>query len=139
MIDHCLYLKAGAQLEPTLKALERLARLPTIHAKLTFIPAGTAEAYPCRDMHDPCRRVIAAFGPDRCVWGSNFPCELWNPKVTYAQHLAIFTRELGLERGGKSGHPGRDGAAALVLAACLTSERCNLPERTSRENSFAIE
>ena len=47
-------------------------------------------------MHDPCRRVIAAFGPERCVWGSNFPCELWNPKVTYAQHLAIFTRELGL-------------------------------------------
>ena len=48
-------------------------------------------------MHDPCRSVIAAFGPERCVWGSNFPCELWNPKVTYAQHLAIFTRELGLE------------------------------------------
>jgi predicted TIM-barrel fold metal-dependent hydrolase len=102
VIDHCLYLKAGAQLEPTLKALERLARLPTIHAKLTFIPSGTAEAYPCRDMHDPCRRVIAAFGPDRCVWGSNFPCELWNPNVTYAQHLALFTRELGLGADAKA-------------------------------------
>ena len=102
VIDHCLYLKAGAQLEPTLKALERLARLPTMHAKLTFIPTGTAEAYPCRDMHDPCRRVIAAFGPERCVWGSNFPCELWNPKVTYAQHLALFTRELGLSAEAKA-------------------------------------
>ena len=96
VIDHCFNLKAGADLEPTLAALERLARLPRLHAKLTFIPSGTAEPYPCRDMHDPCRRVIAAFGPERCVWGSNFPCELWNPKVTYAQHLAIFTRELGL-------------------------------------------
>ena len=102
VIDHCLYLKAGAQLEPMLKALERLARLPTLHAKLAFIPTGTAEAYPCRDMHDPCRRVIAAFGPERCVWGSNFPCELWNPKVTYAQHLAIFTRELGLGAEAKA-------------------------------------
>jgi predicted TIM-barrel fold metal-dependent hydrolase len=96
VIDHCLYVKAGAQLAPTLNALERLARLPRVHAKLTFIPEGSDEAYPCRDMHNPCRRVIAAFGPQRCVWGSNFPCELWNPKVTYAQHLAIFTREIGL-------------------------------------------
>jgi predicted TIM-barrel fold metal-dependent hydrolase len=102
VIDHCLNLKAGAQLEPTLKDLERLAGLPKVHAKLTFIPTGSAEEYPCRDMHDPCRRVIAAFGPDRCVWGSNFPCELWNPKVTYAQHLAIFTRELGLGAEAKS-------------------------------------
>jgi predicted TIM-barrel fold metal-dependent hydrolase len=102
VIDHCLNLKAGAQLGPTLKDLERLARLPKAHAKLTFIPAGSAEAYPCRDMHEPCRRVIAAFGPDRCVWGSNFPCELWNPKVTYAQHLAIFARELGLDAGAKA-------------------------------------
>jgi predicted TIM-barrel fold metal-dependent hydrolase len=30
------------------------------------------------------------------VWGSDFPCELWCPKVTYAQHLKIFTHELGL-------------------------------------------
>jgi predicted TIM-barrel fold metal-dependent hydrolase len=102
VIDHCLNLKAGVELEPTLKDLERLARLPKVHAKLTFIPTGTAEAYPCRDMHDPCRRVIAAFGPGRCVWGSNFPCELWNPKVTYSQHLAIFTRELGLGAEAKA-------------------------------------
>ena len=46
VIDHCLNLKAGTQLEPTLKDLERLAKLPKVHAKLTFIPTGTAEAYP---------------------------------------------------------------------------------------------
>lgn len=102
VIDHCLNLKAGAQLEPTLKDLERLARLPKTHAKLTFIPTGSAEAYPCRDMHEPCRRIIAAFGAGRCVWGSNFPCELWNPRVSYAQHLAIFTRELGLGAEAKA-------------------------------------
>jgi predicted TIM-barrel fold metal-dependent hydrolase len=102
VIDHCLNLKSGAELEPTIEDLSRLARLPKVHAKLTFIPTGTAEPYPCRDMHDPCRRIIAAFGPERCVWGSNFPCELWNPKVTYTQHLAIFTRELGLGAEAKA-------------------------------------
>jgi predicted TIM-barrel fold metal-dependent hydrolase len=47
-------------------------------------------------MHEPCHRIINAYGPERCVWGSDFPCELWCPKVTYAQHLKIFTHELGL-------------------------------------------
>jgi L-fuconolactonase len=102
VIDHCLNLKAGPDLEPTLRDLERLARLPNLHAKLTFIPTGSAEPYPCRDLHDACRRIIAAFTPGRCVWGTNFPCELWNPKVTYAQHLALFTRELGLDAESKA-------------------------------------
>lgn len=102
MLDHGLNLKVGDATAPTLAALERLARLPNVHVKLTFIPTGTAEDYPCRDMHEPCHRVIAAFGPGRCVWGSNFPCELWCPKVGYGRHLAIFTRELGLGAAAKA-------------------------------------
>ena len=101
VIDHCLNLKAGPTLEETLEDMLALARLPTVNAKLTFIPTGSAEAYPCRDMHDACRKVIKAFGPKRCVWGSDFPCELWCPKLTYAQHLRIFTHELGLGAAAK--------------------------------------
>ncbi len=97
VIDHCLYIKAGPTLEPTLNAMRALAELPNVYAKLSFIPDGSAEEYPCRDMHEPCRAVVKAFGPERCVWGSCFPCELWCPKVTYAQHLRIFTAELGLD------------------------------------------
>ncbi len=98
VIDHCLNLKAGSTLAPTLADMLALAKHPTIHAKLSFIPTGSAEDYPCRDMHAACRTVIEEFGPDRCVWGSDFPCELWCPKVTYRQHLDIFRHELGLGR-----------------------------------------
>jgi len=101
VIDHCLNLKAGPLLEPTLKDMLALAKLPKVHAKLTFIPTGSAEPFPCRDMHDACRAVVDAFGPQRCVWGSDFPCELWCPKVTYAQHLQIFTKELGFNEPAK--------------------------------------
>ncbi|HTI50134.1 MAG TPA: amidohydrolase family protein [Planctomycetaceae bacterium] len=97
VIDHCLNIKAGPTLESTVKAMRALAAYPTLHAKLTFISTGSAEEYPFRDLHEPCRDVIKAFGPDRCVWGSDFPCELWCPKVTYAKHLRIFTHELGLD------------------------------------------
>jgi predicted TIM-barrel fold metal-dependent hydrolase len=97
VIDHCLNIKAGPTLEPTLAAMRALAAYPAVHAKLSFIPTGSAEEYPCRDMHEPCRAVIEAFGPERCVWGSCFPCELWCPKVSYAQHLNIFEHVLGLD------------------------------------------
>jgi predicted TIM-barrel fold metal-dependent hydrolase len=101
VIDHCLNLKAGSDLKPTLKDMLALAKLPNVHAKLTFIPTGSAEEFPCRDMHDTCHAVIEAFGPDRCIWGSDFPCELWCPKVSYAQHLKLFTHELGLDAVAK--------------------------------------
>ena len=100
VIDHCLNLRIGPELEPTLEAMQTLAKHENVHAKLTFIPTGTKQPFPCRDLHDACHTVIKAFGPDRCVWGSDFPCELWlkDSKVTYAQHLRIFTHELGLDR-----------------------------------------
>jgi predicted TIM-barrel fold metal-dependent hydrolase len=101
VIDHCLNVKAGPDLETTLKTMTALAALPTLHAKLSFLPTGSAEEYPLQDMHEPCQRIIEAYGPQRCVWGSDFPCELWCPKVTYAQHLKIFTHELGLSAGAQ--------------------------------------
>ena len=96
VLDHCLNLKASPQLDQTLDDVIALAKLPNLHAKLTFIPTGSAEDFPCRDMHVTCHKIIAAFRPERCVWGSDFPCELWCPGISYAQHLRIFTHELGL-------------------------------------------
>lgn len=101
VIDHCLNIKAGPNQDAIVKDVVGLAEIPNAHAKLTFIPTGTAEDWPCRDLHDACHKVIEAFSPQRCVWGSDFPCELWCPKVSYAQHLKIFTSELGLETAAK--------------------------------------
>jgi predicted TIM-barrel fold metal-dependent hydrolase len=36
------------------------------------------------------------------VWGSNFPCELWTPKVTYAEHLRIFAYDLPLSHAERA-------------------------------------
>lgn len=96
VLDHCLNPKAGPELEDTLAAVLRLSRRKNLYAKVTFAPTGSAEGYPCGDMHAACMKVIDVFGPERCVWGSNFPCELWTPKVSYAEHLRIFTHELPL-------------------------------------------
>ena len=97
-LDHSLNMRVGPDLDKILAALSRLAGRPNVYTKLSFLPTGSAQKYPFRDLHEPCRRVIRAFGADRCVWGSNFPCELWCPNVTYAQHLGLFTHELGLDQ-----------------------------------------
>jgi predicted TIM-barrel fold metal-dependent hydrolase len=97
VLDHCANLKASDVPDSeALRAVLSLARFPNLTAKLTMLITGSEQEVPCRDMHGIARRILDAFGPDRCIWGSDFPCELWIPKATYAQHLHIFTDEMGL-------------------------------------------
>ncbi len=97
VIDHCLNLNAGREQNDILSDMLALARVPTLHAKLSCVVTGSGELFPFRDMHGPCRAIIKAYGPTRCVWGSDFPCRLWCPKATYGEHLRVFTHELGLD------------------------------------------
>ncbi|MBM3957520.1 MAG: amidohydrolase family protein, partial [Gemmatimonadetes bacterium] len=96
VIDHCLMLNAGRGREETLAALKRLSALPNVYAKLTCGATGSSRVYPHEDMHGPLRRVIECFGPERCVWGSDFPNALWTKGTSYRQNLTLFTEELGL-------------------------------------------
>lgn len=97
VLDHCLNPEVGPNLEATIEQVLKMSRRPNLHAKLTFLPTGSKTGYPCAEMHEPCRRIIDAFGPERCVWGSDFPSELWTPRVTYAEHLKIFREALQLQ------------------------------------------
>lgn len=97
VIDHCLNLAAGKHHNAILEDMLALAKVPNLYAKLSFVVTGSAEEYPFRDMHDSCHQIIEAFGTQRCVWGSDFPCELWCPKASYTEHLHVFTREMGLD------------------------------------------
>ncbi len=107
VLDHCMYLAVGPEYDRTLKDLVNLAQHPNLHAKLSFIPTGSSKAYPFEDLHDACHRIIAAYGPDRCLWGSAFPCELWCPKTTYAQQIRLFSHGLGLDARARDAILGR--------------------------------
>jgi predicted TIM-barrel fold metal-dependent hydrolase len=107
VIDHCLITKPDSELNSVIKNMRRLAKFPNTYAKLSFLPLGSMEDYPFRDMHEPCKRILASYGADRCMWGSNFPCELWTPKSSYAQNLRLFTHEIGLPEAAKDAILGR--------------------------------
>jgi predicted TIM-barrel fold metal-dependent hydrolase len=114
-LDHTLNMTVR-NVDKTMPAARRLAQHTNVYTKLTFLPTGSAEPYPFRDLHESCRAVIKAFGPGRCLWGSNFPCELWcknlrHESSTYAQHLRLFTHELGLDQATKEAILGKNASA----------------------------
>jgi predicted TIM-barrel fold metal-dependent hydrolase len=102
VLDHCLNPEAGPNLKAAVDQVLKMARRRNLHAKLTFLPTGSKTGYPCEDMHPACHAIIHAFGPERCVWGSDFPCELWTPRVSYAEHLKIFQEALGLSEDARA-------------------------------------
>jgi predicted TIM-barrel fold metal-dependent hydrolase len=74
VIDHIGRPDLGA--EGPEAACERVARLSDYHnvwIKLSALPELSREPYPYRDTAVWARRMLAAFGPERLMWGSDFP------------------------------------------------------------------
>lgn len=100
VLDHAAYPKASEGPESeTVRAVVDLARFPQLHLKLTFAVTGSDEGYPFTDMHEIVRKLLRAYGPARCMWGSDFPCEHWLKKASYVQHLDLYREDLGLSSG----------------------------------------
>ena len=100
--DHCLDLKPGPQYQQILGEVLRLAQYANLNAKVDFISTGTEIGFPGADLHEAVLQIIDTYGPERCVWGSNFPNALWTPKLSYAEHLRIFTHELPLSAAARA-------------------------------------
>jgi len=100
--DHCMDLKPGPQYEKKLSEVLRLSKYKNLYPKVDFISTGTEIGYPGADLHAAAMKIIDTYGPDRCVWGSNFPNVLWTPKISYAEHLKIFTDVLPLKEKARA-------------------------------------
>ena len=106
VLDHAAYPKAAEGLDSeTVNAVVDLARFSQLYIKMSFVVTGSGQTYPFEDMHGIVRRILGAFGANRCMWGSDFPCEHWLKKASYTQHLELFKSGLALS--------GADQAAVL--------------------------
>lgn len=102
VLDHCMYPKGRDGLTgETIRRVLALAAYPNLHAKLTWLVDSSDGEYPFDDTYPLLRAVIDAFGPERCLWGSDFPCELWTPKADYQQAYDLFANQLGLSESEK--------------------------------------
>ncbi len=97
ILDHCGYVSPDVDpKEPNLAPVLAMARYPNVYAKLTFFGAASHQAYPFEDVHWMARRIVDAFGPERCMYGSNFPTAQYNPRSTYQQTVQLFQEALDL-------------------------------------------
>jgi len=67
-----------------------LARLPNVAVKLSGAPSTSSQPYPYRNIHVYLRRIIDAFGPDRCFWGT----DITRMPISYRQCVTMFTEEM---------------------------------------------
>jgi len=72
--------------------MSALAAHANVHVKVSALPCYSTAPYPFANLHQPLRRVIAAFGSRRCFWGSDITRV---PKTcSYRQTVTHFTEEL---------------------------------------------
>ena len=92
IIDHMGLSSAlrGKPLDGAVENLLKLARLKNVAVKVSALPCYVAEPYPFPTLHPLIRRVVDAFGPQRCFWGT----DLSHLTSTYKQCLTLFTEEL---------------------------------------------
>jgi L-fuconolactonase len=80
----------GKDLRPSIDAVIKLARHKNLAVKVSALPCYVDEPYPFPTLHPLVRRVVDAFGPQRCFWGtdlSHLPCP-------YKQVVTLFTEEM---------------------------------------------
>jgi predicted TIM-barrel fold metal-dependent hydrolase len=97
ILDHCGYVSPDLYPpEPAVEAVLELACYPNVYAKLSFLGAASSHAYPCDDVHWMVRKIVDAFGPERCTYGSNFPTAQYNQTLSYAETLRLFSEAIEL-------------------------------------------
>jgi L-fuconolactonase len=70
-----------------LDRIRALAAAPAVAIKLSGLYAFSRQAYPYRDTWDWVEGAVAAFGPDRTMWGSDWP--LATESAPYRDQVAL--------------------------------------------------
>lgn len=76
-----------------LRQLLALARFPRLFVKISHLWSLSRQPYPYRDTHDQVKRLYDAFGPQRLMWGTDWPGV--EQYCGYAKALALYRHELG--------------------------------------------
>ena len=71
-----------------------LASFPNVSVKLSSLPSKTTAPYPYENLNGYVRQVVAAFGPERCYWGTDLSRILGVVGGTYRQCVTHFTEEM---------------------------------------------
>jgi predicted TIM-barrel fold metal-dependent hydrolase len=93
LIDHCGRPEVASGIEqPGFQMLLRLADNDRTVVKLSGLQKFSQLPYPYEDAQIFVQQLLAAFGPDRCVWGSDWPFLRAPERMDYAPLLTLVQR-----------------------------------------------
>jgi predicted TIM-barrel fold metal-dependent hydrolase len=90
VIDHMADCPPGQPAE--LKKLLDLARFPRVFVKVSHTWSISKQSYPYADTHEQVKKLYDAFGPQRLMWGTDWP--LVERHCGYARALAMVRDEM---------------------------------------------
>ena len=98
VLDHNgKFLEPVAPEHPSFQSLLRVLDSGRVWIKLSAPYETSKLGAPGYDDVSLLARTLAETFPERCLWASCYPNEIWTPKITYAEHLRIFTEALPLK------------------------------------------
>ncbi len=88
LIDHMAHPEPRDGVDaPLFEDLLALAKYPRVHVKVSGQPYYSHSPYPYDDCVELVKRVYDEFGPQRMIWGSDFPHVLLQSGYRRARHL----------------------------------------------------
>jgi predicted TIM-barrel fold metal-dependent hydrolase len=90
VIDHMADIGPGKAAD--LASLLALARYPRVFVKISHLWSLSRAPYPYADMTDQLKRLFAAFGPKRLMWGTDWPVSA--PFRGYGDLVALYRDHL---------------------------------------------
>jgi predicted TIM-barrel fold metal-dependent hydrolase len=94
-VDHCGRPEPTAGVDaPGFRELLRWGRNGRAVVKLSGCVKVSREPYPHADLLPFVRALLAEFGPDRCVWGSDWPFLRMAERVDYGPLLGLLVRQV---------------------------------------------
>jgi len=92
-IDHLARPFDAAPSAEWLRGMEAAARLPNVFCKISGLLTGQRSPWSAAPLRPFVQHVLAAFGPGRLMFGSEWPACL--PAATWKETLAAFTQSIG--------------------------------------------
>lgn len=81
-------------IQAPVESMASVAKHPNIYVKLTLVPVFSTAPYPYKNIQPQIRRLVEAFGPKRCFWGTDASAMLERTTCGYGQYVKLFTEEL---------------------------------------------
>ena len=79
---------------PWIDTTVAMAKYPNIYVKVSAVPGYSKLPFPHPGLNKYVEKIVRAFGPERCFWGTDLTRMLERNKLSYTQCVEHFTKHM---------------------------------------------